>query len=353
MGWLQWLRPDAPALTPAQSQSALQTAPARTVQQALRQGGWLGRTAISGGDRTNRWQLVQAALDQAKARGLPCLVLTGCPEEALPGYDPFPGHTRQETAFLLAQGVRWGQNGAADEVAFSLEAALAGWQGQSLAEFAAASCEQMEEQAQQWGALPFAERAEFRKVYYLMQALRTPGPQRPGASLATLLDRGGGAVFLPDALHWAMALTETRGLLPQVLVVAENVPWRELPGLLPPFFHGSRMVVGPDLPGELPDADWQCLAGRATVGVAFAHPNALSAQKLAEFYGQTYAAQQEETRTHTTAPLQPWAATSSRGSTTHWVRQNQILPETLQNLAPGHAVVQTPLGRCLCTFRAG
>lgn len=355
MKFWEWLRPDPPCRTSVQDRTALQTVPARAVEQSLQRDGWLGRTAVSGGARRHRRQIVQAARNQAAACGLPCLVLTGCPDPPLDaplfGYDPFPGHTRQETAFLLAQAAHWGQHCAADEVAFSLEAALEGWRGESLAEFAAASCQQLEQQAQQLGALPFGERAEFRRVYYLMRALRVPGPQRPGASLAALLDRGGGQVFLPRALHWAMALAEADSL-PGVLVVAEDVPWGELSGLLPAVFHGRRMVVGADLPGELSDPDWRCLCSRTAVGVVFAHPNALSARKLAELYGETYVDQPEQNRGRTTAPLQPWNTTHTRSTTTHRVRQNQILPELLQDLAPGQAVVQTARGRCLCRFRA-
>lgn len=343
---------------PAGPDTAMGPSAGAALQQMIRQDGWLQPGIVSGGQLHDRRQIIRAASVQAQRRGLPVLLLTSRwrdPADGLPrhSYDPFRGHRSDETAFLLSQTARYRDRFEACEIEFSLDALLRGWQGGGLREFAAASCEQLELQAQQNGPLPFAERAEFRRVYSLISALRhLPYIPAPGASLTGLSRTGGGQILLPHPMLWAMALKEAEQL-PGVLVICEDAPFGELPGFAQPLLRGHTLFAGADLPATLPAGEWESLCAGAHLCVIFAHPNALSAKKAADFYGEEYTCVQEGNHAATVPWLMPWNHTQTRGVATRQMRRHQILPETIQNLGPGQAVVSCGGARAVCTFCAG
>ena len=342
--------------TLAQGGGTLCTTGRAAVQRCLQDGGLLDTTVITGGLPEDRGRLLMAVHTQTARAGLPFVLLTDRPVRSLPDvpcffYDPFQGHDRRQAAFLLAQTARCRKGFDCEEIAFSLDALLRHWEGSTLRELLAASCEELELRAQQYGPLPFAERAEFRRVFYLMEELRrvTPG-DGPTASVEGLL-QSGGQLILRHPLHWAMALKEAELLCDQWPLVCEDAPFGELPGAIRPLLRGHTILVCRSLPGELSAEDWDAVCSRGPVSVVFAHPSALDAQKLADYYGSEYVTRQEYSDSVGQSWLEPWSRTRTRGHTTQRVRQNQILPETIQNLQPGAAIVTCAAGRCLCSFR--
>lgn len=340
---------------PAGPHTAMEPSAGAALQQMICQDGWLHPGIVSGGQLHDRRQIMRAARVQAQRRGLRALLLTSRwrdPANGLPcySYDPFRHHRSDETAFLLSQTARYRDRFEASEIEFSLNALLRGWQGDGLREFAAASCEQLELQAQQNGSLPFAERAEFRRVYSLMSALQhLPYIPAPGASLTGLVRAGDGQILLPHPMLWAMALKEAEQL-PGALVICEDAPLGELPGFVRTLLRGRTLFVGADLPAALPADEWETLCAGAHLCVIFAHPDALSAKKAADFYGEEYACVQEENHSTAVSWLMPWNRTQTRGTSTRQIRRHQILPETIQNLGPGQAVVSCGGARAVCTF---
>lgn len=336
---------------------ALNTVSKPVLQERLDQGGLLELTAVSGGTARDRALVLDAVLRQARTRNLPVVALSARtqPLSRMPlyNYDPFQAHTQEEAAFLLSCAANLETPGAAQRIAFSLDALLRHWPGHSLTALLEASCEELELEAQRTGPLPFAEREEFRNVFHLLARLRgLQPPGRQGASVASVLLRPGQLV-LPHPLLWMMALAEIEYLCPRALVVCVDAPFARLPDRLKPLLDcGHLLLAAEDLPAELSDAEWEYLCGRLYTGVMFAHPAGMAAEKVARLYGMAELPQREYARGETRDWLVPWSRSTTSTETIHMVREYQVRPEIIQNLAPGQAMVSCGGLRRLTRFHS-
>lgn len=337
-----------------QADYALNTISSRNLQERLRQDGYLRVTAVSGGEKADRDQVLMSVLRQARSRSLPVILLTADATPLLPGtplynYDPFQGHTKAEAAFLISRMAELKKPGSADTIHFSLNALLRNWPGHSLDALLDSSCEDLEQQAQQCGPLPFAERDEFRTVFNLLIQLKDfwlrgqPGRSAIGAQTAP------GQLVLPHPLLWMMALAEIEHYCPRALIICADAPFARLPDRLKPLVDCGRVVLADEnLPAQLSDKDWMYLGGRLHTGVMFAHTSGMVAEKVAQLYGTADMEQEEYSHSVTKDWLLPWTNSIARTVSTHIVRQYQVQPEIIQRLSPGWAVVSCGGARRVC-----
>lgn len=348
MGFLKAFENDFFAVAPLQGDQAhcaLNTISSRNLQARLRQDGYLRVTAVSGGEKPDRDRVLLSVLRQARRFGLPVILLTAAasplsPETPLYNYDPFQKHTKEEAAFLLSRMAELKKPGSADAIHFSLNALLRDWPGRSLDDLLDSSCEELEQQAQQYGALPFAERGEFRTVFNLLVQLKGFRlRERPERSVVGAREEPGQLV-LRHPLLWMMALAEIEAYCPQALIVCADAPFARLPDQLKPLVDCGRVVLSDEnLPAQLSDEDWMYLGGRLYTGVMFAHASGMAAEKVAQLYGTADMAQEERSHGTTKDWLLPWNSSVSETVSTHVVRQYQVRPEIIQRLDPGWAVV--------------
>ena len=268
-----------------QADYALNTISGRSLQERLQKDGYLRVTAVSGGEKPDRDRVLQSILRQARSHRLPVILLTAWAAPLLPGgplynYDPFQSHTKEEAAFLLSRMADLKKPGSADTIHFSLNALLRNWPEHSLDALLNSSCEDLEQQAQQCGPLPFAEREEFRAVFNLLvqlKGLRIPG--LPGRS-AVGAQAGPGQLVLRHPLLWTMVLAEIETYRPHALIVCADAPFAQLPGQMKPLLECGYVVLSDEnLPAQLSSEDWMYLSGRLYTGVMFAHTTGMAAEK--------------------------------------------------------------------------
>lgn len=360
MGFLKAFEHDCFTVAPPQgdpADQALNTISGRNLQERLQRDGYLRVTAVSGGEKADRDRVLMSVLRQARSRGLPVILLTADAAPILPGtqlynYDPFQGHTKEEAAFLLSRMAELKKPGSADTIHFSLNALLRNWPGHSLDALLGSSCEDLEQQAQQCGPLPFAERDEFRTVFNLLvqlKGLRLRG--RPGRS-ATGAQTAPGQLVLRHPLLWMMALAEIEQYCPQALIVCADAPFARLPDRLKPLVDCGRVVLSDEnLPAQLSDKDWMYLGGRLYTGVMFAHTSGMAAEKVAQLYGTADMEQEEHSHGVTKDWLLPWNSSIAETVSTHIVRQYQVRPEVIQRLSQGWAVVSCSGARRVCRLQ--
>lgn len=359
MGFLKAFDHDCFTVAPQADQGdcALNTVSGRDLQARLQQGGYLRVTAVSGGEEADRDRVLQSILRQAHSRGLPVILLTARAAPLRPGaplynYDPFQGHSKEEAAFLLSRMADLKRPGSADTIHFSLNALLRSWPGHSLDALLNSSCEDLEQQAQQSGPLPFAEREEFRAVFNLLVQLK--GLRLPGLAgrSAVGAQAGPGQLVLRHPLLWMMALAEIEAYHPHALILCADAPFAQLPGQLKLLLEcGCVALSDENLPARLSGEDWMYLGGRLYTGVMFAHASGMAAEKVAQLYGTADMEQEEYTHGVTKDWLLPWNSSTTKSVATHIVRQYQVRPEIIQRLTPGWAVVSCGGARRVCRLQ--